>query len=226
MYNLLKSDLYKLKYSKELLLSTLVVIIFGIINVMTGSDESGKDYFTREFTDWGSMIGCTLFAGMFIGKDFANRTIYHSITIGKRRLSILLSKYITYLTGCSLMIIINLLISSAIYPLVHGWGHPMDSGEIVFILTYSMTHLILNLCITSLPFMIAVLIKDTGIATAMAGVIMGGIVVLSNTFWNGIANNLSYRLFDFNTMISLIVLLFIPLIMMGITSLIFNRQDL
>ena len=41
MYNILKAEIYKLKYSKELMICLIVLLILAIINTYYGSVEGG-----------------------------------------------------------------------------------------------------------------------------------------------------------------------------------------
>lgn len=228
MYNLLKSDLYKLKYSKELKLSLLLIILLGTINILSQVRETGKLMFISEFSDMFGLMGCTLFAGMFIGKEFTNRTIYHPVMTGCGRSSILFSKFLTYWFGCFIILGVNLILNGGVYSIIYGWGQPMVTAEWLFIIKYSFLHVIFNLCLTSAAFFISVLIKDTGMATAVCSVGMGIFLAVSQMFWNGLNLYLAQGSQSLGSapIILAFMMIFIPIGVVLISTVLFNKQDI
>lgn len=228
MFNLLKAELYKLTHSKELKICVLLLFILGLINTYFGGSDCARDSLIGESTDMFALMACTLFSGMSIATEFTKKTIYHPITSGSNRLAVLLSKYITYLIACLIFYVTTYLVMGPLYALFYGWGVPLTQTEITFILTYSLLDIFFGLCVASLPFFIAIQLKDTGISIAVGAVVMGLIFTTSQMFWQTaavyIAHNPSQTISSSLQMTTL--MLSIPILLLAIYSFLFTRQDI
>ncbi len=70
MYNLLKAEIYKLKYSKELLICIIGLFVLGAINIYYGGVLNGREALTHQGREIFGLIACTLFATTYIGIIF------------------------------------------------------------------------------------------------------------------------------------------------------------
>lgn len=227
MYNLLKAEMYKLKYSKELKICTLLIVILGIINISFHGMESGKISLTSEGREMIGLLVCTLFAGMYIGAEFSHKTIYHPVISGYKRFSVLVSKYISYLVACSIILITNLLMMGGLYSFFYGWGEAFTSAEFQLIATYSIVGLFLDLCVVSISFFIAFQLKDTGTSIAVSLVAMGIILITSQTFWEKIAYYIAdgTLILEGIPIMMTILLVLLPVLVLFISNLFFSKQD-
>ncbi|MGL4335269.1 MAG: ABC transporter permease [Turicibacter sp.] len=228
MFNLLKSDLYKLKHSKELKICLLLLLILGIITIYFGGSNSARESLLNESTDMFALMACTLFSGMSLAAEFTKKTIYHPITSGSQRLSVLMSKYITYLITCLIFYITAYFIMGGLYAAFYGWGAPLTQSELSFILTYSLLDIFFGLCIASIPFFIAMQLKDTGISIAVSAVVMGLIFTTSQMFWQTAARYIADTndLFGTHSLQMITFMLSIPVLLLAICSFLFTRQDI
>lgn len=228
MYNLLKAEMFKIKYSKELKICILLIVILGITNVSFHEMESGKHSLTSEGREMIGLLICTLFAGMYIGAEFSQKTIYHPVISGYKRFSVLVSKYISYLVACTIILITNLLMMGGLYSIFYGWGEAFTSTEFQFITTYSIVGLFLDLCLVSISFFIAFQLEDTGISIAVSLVAMGIILLTSQIFWERIAYYIADRTLSLDgiPIMMTFLLVLLPAIVLLISSLFFSRQDM
>ena len=134
MYNLLKAEIYKLKYSKELLICIIGLFVLGAINIYYGGVLNGREALTHQSREIFGLIACTLFATTYIGKDFVSKTINHILTSGHKRNKVLLSKYISYIISCIIILLTNYLFMGGLYSLFYVWGQSFNGDELYLLL--------------------------------------------------------------------------------------------
>lgn len=226
MYNLIKAEIYRLKYNKEIRLCIILIIILGIINLYFHGIPTGRESLTNESTDMFSLMACAIFAGMYIGSEFSKRTIYHLIVSGHSRFSVLISKLTSYLIGCFIIIASNLFINGGIYSMFYGWGAPFNGSEIMFIVMYVLINILFILCIATMVFLVPFIVRDGAMATAVSVFIMGIFLALSQTFWSYTALNIASKVqVNSNIYITLIILA-IPILVVVIGNILFKTQDI
>lgn len=228
MRDLVKVEIYKLKRDRNLLIIALLIIIFGVINIVFQPNENGRLSFINEFKDIFALLGCSLYAGISIGSEFTNRTIQKKIVIGYSRSDVVFSKLISYFIGCIVLFLVSAIMFGVIYSIFYGWGQPLTIYEIIFIISYTLLDIILNLCICSVSFFIAFLIKDAGISTAISICVIGIIISFSQNAWTYVAYYLaSNTKIDFQSAFITISFCLITLITMSLgTYFSFERCEL
>lgn len=112
------------------------------------------------------LIAGGIYAGLSISCDFTNGFIRHYLVSGNKRIHILLAKYIHYICGCAILLILYPLLSLGISILYHGSS---DAGA----LFYEMAKTILltlpfYYSLFTIFFMIAILTKKDGITMGIA----------------------------------------------------------
>lgn len=187
MYNLLKAETYKLKYSKELLICIIGLFILGVINIYYGGELTAKESLTSQSREMFGLIACTLFAITYIGKDFVSKTINHTLTSGNRRKKVLLSKYISYIIACIIILLTNYSFMGGLYSVFYGWGQSFTGSELYFVIVYISMGIFFDLCIASIPFFLCVLIRSSSIAIALSAGLIGLIFTLSQMPWDTVA---------------------------------------
>lgn len=226
MTNLLKAELYKLKYSKELKMCIILVISLAIINTMFHGMPNGRSLFLGEFREMSTLFISALFAGMSIGGEFSKRTIYHPITTGHSRSSVLISKYISYSIGALIILLSGFIFFDIMYSLFYGWGVSFSNSEVLFIIKYSVLSIIFNLSISSISFFTSILIKDSGMSTAICVFIMGIIIAICQMFWLTTAFNISSGIIEIKEILTSIGMLIIPITVISIGNLLFKTIDI
>ena len=193
MHNLLKAEIYKLRYSKELLICIIGLFILGAINIYFGGIMNGKESLTHQSREMFGIMACTLFAITYIGKDFVSKTINHTLTSGHRRNKVLLGKYISYIIACIIILLTNYLFMGGLYSLFYGWGQSFNQAELYFVIVYISMGIFFDLCIVSIPFFICTLIRNSSITIALSAGVIGLIFTLSQMPWDTVAYNMGSK---------------------------------
>lgn len=193
MYNLLKAETYKLKYSKELLTCIIGLFVLGAITIYYGGESTGKESLSSQSREMFGLMACTLFAITYIGKDFVSKTINHTLTAGHRRNKVLLSKYISYIIACMIILLTNYLFMGGLYSLLYGWGQSFNGSEIYFVIVYISMGIFFDLCIVSIPFFICMIIRNSSIAMALSVGVIGLIFTLSQMPWDTVAYSMGSK---------------------------------
>lgn len=176
MYNLLSGEFYKLKREKTFKIITLVcfcmAILLAIASAMEGflsANDSeiiqlftGLDALRESINNPGFMLFLGgVFAGLFIGKDFSNKTINHAISMGHSRLSIFISKLIVFLFATTAFMLTYVVMRVTIAIFISGWGEAFTSTSLLYAIRILIMGIIVNFTISSLCFMFAFIIRDS-----------------------------------------------------------------
>lgn len=193
MYNLLKSEIYKLKYSKELLICIIGLFVLGAINIYYGGGLTGKEVLSSESREMFGIMACTLFSITYIGKDFVYKTINHTLASGHRRGKVLLGKYISYIIACIIILVTNYLFMGGLYGFFYGWGQSFNGIELYFLIVYILIGIFFDLCIVSIPFFICMSIRNSSISIVLSAGVIGFIFALSQMPWDIVAYSLGSK---------------------------------
>lgn len=192
MYNLFKAEMYKLKYSKELIISAIELLVLALIGVYYG-DTGGRDSLISESCEIFGLMACTLFAITYTVKDISSKTINHALTSGNTRGMILLSKYSSYIVACFIILLLKYIFMGGLNTIFHGWGQDFHGGELYFLVVYMLVAIFFDLCIVSIPFFICILIKTSSIAITLSTAAIGIILTLSQMPWITISYNIAMK---------------------------------
>ena len=193
MYNLLKAETYKLKYSKELLICIIGLFILGAITIYYGGESTGRESLASQSREMFGLMACTLFAITYSGKDFGSKTINHTLTAGHRRNKVLLGKYITYIIACIIILLTNYLFMGGLYSIFYGWGQSFTESELYFVIVYISMGIFFDLCIASIPFFICILIRSSSISMVVSVGVIGLIFTLSQMPWDTVAYSMGSK---------------------------------
>lgn len=226
MGNLLRAELYKTTHRKIL---GICLVFVAIIELFNGFLHGGNQIDTM--TLLGEIIGlvtCALFAGIFIGNDFSNRTIIHNITSGKSRACVWLSKYMVFFVNSLIILFINTLAANVGVILFHGMKSGLLAANFIAILGYSMAGIFYDLCLVSIFFLVIMQVKDSGISIAISTVLVGAIISNSKIFWVDRLFPLlnSYTIKNDIPIVSLLIITLLPFIIMLIGIALFKRKDM
>jgi ABC-type transport system involved in multi-copper enzyme maturation permease subunit len=189
MIQLIKIELFKLKHSrgfKVLIGLSALLGVFGIIAATAtgqGVNLSGHDTFYKQFGDLKSLIYVLIgvFSGLFIGEDFANRTIQSQISLGYSRFLIIFSKTMVYMMGIFAIIFIEIFIASLGTSWINGFGVPITLSLILQMLKALLAFSFLMWSSAVICVATAFIIKNKGTMIAinmLLLVIIDGIFVL------------------------------------------------
>lgn len=137
MYNLIKSDLFKLRKSVAIKILLLITTITSIIMITMAyliqhGKLSGSTGIGFMFSDINviSILGAAV-AGIIICGDFDNRTIHEAIANGNSRVQVVLSKAFTF--WCGILIILLPYVIVTIASLITGYKFSMGKLSIGFL---------------------------------------------------------------------------------------------
>lgn len=168
MYNLIKMEFYKLKRSKAFKNIILFSFIFSIIGIyffrtLPDAPVSWQAYFINALRDSAlNIILIAIFAGLFIGADFSNKTINHEIISGHSRVKIFLSKSIVFFIGSSIISLIYPVTSMFSSMAFSRWTEEFTSLDLIYVLRVLSLYIIINLGVMATCLFIAFIFKDVG----------------------------------------------------------------
>ncbi|MEJ7175150.1 hypothetical protein WL278_12445 [Staphylococcus caprae] len=165
MINLVKSELYKIKFERSIWIILLMVLAISVNNFGLQTSSSGKEALMSSTRDFVTLFACATYAGMSIGNDFSKRTINKVIISGHTRFTVMLSKLIHFYFGCTIIYFSTAFLITIPYALTKGWGTNLTEVKAVFV--YLILTLFFTLCTSTIMFLIAFIIKETGVATAI-----------------------------------------------------------
>lgn len=152
MYNLIKTELYKLKRQKLFIILFLIVIAissfstFSEINLVTPTNPvTGKESFANAFQDIFMLFVIAIFAGFYIGSDFSNRTIQTELSRGHKRTDIIFAKAFVYSLGASVLMLLYPITVCIIHTINFGWGEAFSISSILYFLRVTLLGSILNI---------------------------------------------------------------------------------
>lgn len=161
-------ELYKLKRSNALKTIIIFSIIFSIVGTyffttLPNAPVSWRAYFINAIRDSAlNIILSAIFAGLFIGSDFSNKTIHHEIISGHSRREILLSKAFSFSIGSSLIIVIYPLMSIISSIALSGWAEVITAADLIYVLRVLFLVIVINIGVLSACLLIAFIVKDMG----------------------------------------------------------------
>ncbi|KXA38878.1 ABC transporter permease [Staphylococcus lugdunensis] len=167
MKNLIKSEIYKIKFEKCIWIILILILFVSLNNFGLQTSSNGKEAFCSSTRDFVTLFACAAYAGMSIAYDFSNRTINNLIISGHNRLKVLLSKLVRYYLGCIIIYFSSTIIITLPYLLTKGWGNEFDFDELNYIILYITLTLFFTISTSTIMFFIAFFIKETGLATTL-----------------------------------------------------------
>lgn len=168
MINMVKLEIYKLKrlnLFKILLLFVIVISILSAFSALNLTGENGERLtgrlqYAENFHDIAMLLVNAIFAGVYIGSDFSNRTIQSQISRGQTRKNIVMSKTISFILATNVIIVLYPTIGAAVITFKNGWGELITRQEILYILLVTLEGLILNIGTSSFFILFVFIFRD------------------------------------------------------------------
>lgn len=226
MSNLFRAELYKTIHRQSFGICITFAIIVEFIN---GFLHGGNLVDTMTLlVEIIGLVTCALFAGLFIGNDFGNRTIFHTATSGKSRVCVWISKYLAYFVVGFIILLVNALAINISFILFHGIKAGVLAENLVGIFIYSLAGIFYDLCLVSIFFLVTMQAKDSGISIAISIVSVGAIISNYKVFW---VDRL-FPLLNCDTIMgnipitSLLIIIVLPLVLMLVGIILFKQRDM
>ncbi|WP_411677573.1 hypothetical protein [Caproicibacter sp.] len=165
MGKLFHAERYKLFHDTTFWITLVVIIAINII-VISGSaifsmsgNQALSEMMRKEILT--ILISC-IYGGLFIGSDFADRTLYHALMAGKSRVAVLLAKTSAFLIAIDVILFLFPLFLTITCTVRNGWGTVLSPGAILQLAGLIAALLILGFAIGTFSLLAAVCFRDVG----------------------------------------------------------------
>jgi hypothetical protein len=203
MGKLLHTERYKLLHDKTFWIILAVVIIFNLI-VTSGSiifslsgNKAFEEIMKKEILT--ILISC-IYGGLFIGNDFAERTLYHGLMSGKSRTSVLFAKSVIFLIAIDIILFLFPFLLVVICTIKNGWGIVISESAILHLISIILALLILGFAIGMISILVAVCFRDVGRTIGIPVTLYFVMILLLNSSYTAALS----RVFPAGTMILVI----------------------
>lgn len=165
MGKLAHAERYKLFHDKIFWITIAVVILLNMIVVSGGAifsmpgEKALSEIMKKEILS--ILISC-IYGGLFIGGDFADRTLYHALMSGKSRVAVLLAKAGVFLTAVNVILFIFPFLLVIVCTVKNGWGTAFSTGLILHLVGLIVALLILGSSIGAFSLLAAICFRDVG----------------------------------------------------------------
>lgn len=165
MKKLLHAESYKLFNDKVFWITLAVVILFNFI-VISGSDilrmpgyKVLSEIMKKEILT--ILISC-IYGGLFIGGDFADRTLYHALIVGESRSAVLFAKAGIFVTAINVILYIFPLMLVIICTLRNGFGAALSISFTIHIILMIAALFTIGSAIGLFSLLAGVCFRDVG----------------------------------------------------------------
>lgn len=192
MKGMLKAELFKFSHSYSLWIIIGVLVGFCGISIMTGTYDSAESTLASLSKD--SMVpilACAVYSAIVLTDDFSNGLLRQYISNGYTKSSIICAKFVHYILGCTLLLLIYPLLSVFIATVMQG----VETSFIAVIRTMFfifIKSLPLYWGICGLFFLFSILIKKGVFAMGVSIASSILIVVFTNKLYESAAVILKY----------------------------------
>lgn len=168
MRNMLKAEKYKFSHSCALWVIIGVLFVFYCISIMTGVYTSAENALLNISKDIVvPLLGCSVYSAIILLDDFSNGLLQHYIASGYERTFILCAKFIHYIFGCSILLLVYPLLCISFTAIVRGIETSFALVLWQFILIY-LKSLPLYWGIVGFFFLVSILLQNAAIAIAIS----------------------------------------------------------
>lgn len=168
MRNMLKAEKYKFFHSCALWVIIGVLFAFCCISIMTGVFSSAENALLNISKDIAvPLLGCSVYSAIILLDDFSNGLLQHYIASGYERTSIIFAKFIHYVFGCSILLLVYPLLCISFTAIVRG----VETSFVLVLWRYILVFiksLPLYFGIVGLFFLVSILLQNATIAIAIS----------------------------------------------------------
>lgn len=164
MGRLLHAEFYKLGHDKIYWITFAAILLFNMI-LLSGSSVlnfTGQEVLAESIKkEIVTILIVCIYEGLFIGDDFAGRTLYHSLSAGKSRSSVLFAKSAVSLIAADGLLFFFPLLLILTCTVKNGWGSSalVQPQSLIFL---AAAFLILGFAVGGISLLAAVCFRDVG----------------------------------------------------------------
>ncbi|MDR1775410.1 MAG: hypothetical protein LBS17_02985 [Actinomycetes bacterium] len=175
MKGLLYAEFYHLRRSRWFHIMLVADVLISIVFVFAAKDAHplpGRTVLRSALIDLPLMMMlCAIFAGLYIGPAFTNKTVARAITAGHSRTRVMLAKCIVYLIATAVILLVYPLLSSGMACARAGWGVTITWGECISVARVIALAVLLNAAVCMLFAFLSFMLQDTGKAIGTSVVV-------------------------------------------------------
>lgn len=158
MVDLLKTEYYKLFHSNGFWGMSVFSLMLGSV-LLLDSHRMTSGLLNASLYNTPMLFFLTIiFATLFIGEDFYNKTLHLYVSAGHKRSRILFAKTVVYLTACAAILVLPLCVHGLLGTAMQG--HGSFSGKSFLMEAAVILVSVLSMCM--LPLFCALFFKDIG----------------------------------------------------------------
>lgn len=163
MHRLIKAELYKLIHDRGFFVLLVLSILLGTM-LMLGKEQlyGYESIFASLYNVPLMMLLTSVFGALFIGKDFADRTLYYAICSGHKRNHVFFSKAIIFIIGSNIILLAQPILCMLINTFINGWGEKPFLSDFGYIAGILGVTFILNAAMCGVSLIAAFACKDVG----------------------------------------------------------------
>ena len=203
MERLLHTERYKLFHDKIFWITLAAIVLINLI-ILSGSSvlnlpgyQALTEIMKKEILT--VLIAC-IYGGLFIGGDFADRTLYHGLMTGKSRGCVLMAKSIVFALAMDVLLFIFPLLLVLTCTVKNGWGITVSAGMILHLISIIAALLILGFALSAVSLLAAVCFRDVGRTIGIPIILYFVMILLLNSAYAPILS----RIFPIGTIILVI----------------------
>lgn len=184
MGGLLRTERYKLLHDKIYWITFAVILLFNVI-ILSGSSTlnfTGHRALTESMKkEIATVLITYIYGGIFIGSDFVDRTLYHSLMAGKSRNAVLVAKSIVFAIAADGLLFLFPLLLILTCTVKNGWGMTVSGGMVLHLIGVIAALLILGFATSELSLLAAVCFRDVGRTIGIPIVLCFMMILLLNS---------------------------------------------
>ena len=184
MKRMLKVELFQFAASRSLWIIVGVLFLASGISVFTGVYESAEAALLSMSRDnMVPLLAAAIYGGLMLTEGFTNGTVRRCVANGGRRAAVLLAKFLHYLLGCAILLLLNLALPVGLAVIVRGAGISI-TALIQALLWEFLRSFPLYCALFGLFFLFAVLVQKSAAAIAVSVPASILLVVLTNRIYS------------------------------------------
>ncbi|OMF91387.1 hypothetical protein [Paenibacillus sp. FSL R7-0337] len=163
MYCLIKAELYKLVHDKSFFILSALSVMLGSFLMLDQGQLTGYDSVSASLYNAPILMLLTcVFGALYLGKDFADHTLYHMICAGHSRNHVFFSKAILFIVGSNIILLLQPILSIAYNTGSHGWGGHSFGSDSSKVIALFFTTAVLNSAMCGISLLMAFICRDIG----------------------------------------------------------------
>ena len=124
---------------------------------------NGYDSITASLSNVPLLMPLTsVYGALYLGKDFADRTLYSAICAGHTRSHIFFSKALVFIAGSNLILLVQPVLIISLNTWIHGWGHLSFESDFKYLISLLLITAVLNAAMCAVSLLIAFSCRDVG----------------------------------------------------------------